>query len=86
MEQNRLSITLDRELGDILRDIQGGLIRGRKADVSFTTTVNVVLLAGVLASDKLDKDDWETIRDFLDKKGLNLDAEGLTDNFINQLK
>lgn len=86
VKQNRLSITLDQVLEDKLRDIQGGLIQGRKADVSFTTTVNVVLLAGILASDKLDEKDWEMIRDFLDKEALNLDAEGLTDSFVNQLK
>jgi hypothetical protein len=83
---SRLSITLDDKLEDELRDIQGGLIRGRKADVSFTTTVNTVLVAGILASDKLDDQDWAVIRDFLDKEELNLNKEGLTDNFINRLK
>lgn len=83
---NRLSITLHDQLEEELRDIQGGLIRGRKADVSFTTTVNAVLVAGILASDKLDDEDWTIIRDFLDKEDLNLNKEGLTDNFINRLK
>ncbi|MBI5378445.1 MAG: hypothetical protein HZA82_07470 [Thaumarchaeota archaeon] len=83
---NRLSITLNDTLEEKLRDIQGGLIRGRKADVSFTTTVNSVLLAGILASDKLDEEDWAMIRGFLDEEELNLNKEGLTDNFINRLK
>lgn len=86
MYMNRLSITLNDRLEDELRNIQGGLIRGRKADVSFTTTVNAVLLAGVLASDKLDDEDWAMIRNFLDKEELNLNKEGPTDNFINRLK
>lgn len=83
---NRLSITLNDILDEKLRDIQGGLIRGRKADVSFTTTVNVVLLGGILGSDKLDDEDWAMIRGFLDEEELNLNKEGLTDNFINRLK
>ncbi len=83
---NRLSITLNETLEEKLREIQGGLIKGRKADVSFTTTVNTVLLGGILGSDKLDEEDWTMIRDFLDKEELNLNKEGLTDNFINRLK
>ncbi|MBI3639700.1 MAG: hypothetical protein HY223_05225 [Thaumarchaeota archaeon] len=83
---NRLSITLNDTLDEKLRDIQGGLIKGRKADVSFTATVNTVLLAGILASDKLDEKDWAMIRGFLDEEELNLNKEGLTDNFINRLK
>ncbi|AIF84151.1 hypothetical protein NTE_02096 [Candidatus Nitrososphaera evergladensis SR1] len=83
---NRLSITLNDFLEEKLRGIQGDLIKGRKQDISFTTVVNMVLLGGILGSRYLKKDDWQAIKDFLDDQQINLDAEGLTDNYVNMTK
>lgn len=83
---NRITVTLNDWIEEQLRGIQGGLISGRKHDVSFTTTINAVLLAGIAASGDFSEELWQTIRDFLDNEQINLDKEGLTDNFLNQLK
>jgi hypothetical protein len=83
---NRLSITLNDFLDDQLRDIQGALIKKLKRDISFTTVVNLVLVGGLLGSKHFDKKDWRIINDFLAEEQINIDAEGLTDNYVNSMK
>ena len=83
---NRITVTLANEIEEALRRIQGGLIQGRKHDVSFTTTINIVLLAGIIATDEFSNETWKMIRDFLNDQRINLDLEGQTDNYINELK
>ena len=82
----RITVTLDTVIEQELRKIQGGLIAGRNQDVSFTTTVNVVLLAAMLGADEFSKDTWAKVRKFLDDEQIELDMEGSTDNFLKQLK
>ena len=82
----RITVTLDTVIEQELRKIQGGLIAGRNQDVSFTTTVNVVLLAAMLGVDEFSEDTWVKVRKFLDDEQIELDMEGSTDNFLNQLK
>ncbi len=48
-----------------LRKLQGSLIRDLLIDVSYATVVNVVLMGGLLAADKLSEDDWRNLRAFL---------------------
>jgi hypothetical protein len=48
-----------------LRKLQGSLIRDLLIDVSYATVVNVVLMGGLLAADKLDEEDWRLLRAFL---------------------
>jgi len=83
---NRLSITLNDFLDDQLREIQGSLIKKLKRDISFTTVVNLVLLGGLLGAQHFDKKDWQTINEFLDEEQINIDKEGLTDNYVNSMK
>ncbi|GEM_PF-2567471 len=83
---NRMSITLNDFLEDQLRDIQGRLIKELKQDMSFTTVVNLVLLGGILGSKYLKDKDWQVINAFLEDQRINIDAEGLTDNYVNSMK
>lgn len=83
---NRITVTLNEVIEQQLRNIQGGLISGRKQDVSFTTTINTVLLAGILGSSEFSDKTWEQLRNFLDDEKVNLEREGLTDNYLNELK
>jgi hypothetical protein len=48
-------------------------------DMSFTTAVNVVLLGGLIATDRFTDEDWELIHDFLVESGRDLELESLTD-------
>ncbi len=52
---------IDREL----RKLQGNLIHDLLIDVSYSTVVNALLMSGLLAADKLDKDQWRLLRDFI---------------------
>jgi hypothetical protein len=48
-------------------------------DMSFTTAVNIVLLGGMIATDRFTDEDWEGIRDFLFHLGPGLELDSLTD-------
>ena len=56
----RLHDVLDTEL----RKLQGTLIRTFLVDVSYNTVVNMVILAGLVAADKLDKNDWRMVKQY----------------------
>lgn len=83
---HRMSITLNDFLEEQLRDIQGALIKKLKRDISFTAVVNLVLVGGILGAKHFNEEDWETINDFLATEQVNIDAEGLTDNYVNSMK
>ena len=83
---NRITVTLNEVIEQQLRNIQGGLISGRKQDVSFTTTINTVLLAGILGSSEFSDKTWALLKEFLDNEKVKLEPEGLTDNYLNELK
>ncbi|MCV0392004.1 MAG: hypothetical protein K5790_01780 [Nitrosopumilus sp.] len=83
---NRITVTLNKEIEQQLRKIQGGLIAGRGEDVNFTTVINTVLLSGIIATDEFSEETWSSIRNFLDNEKETLDFEGLTDHFLNKLK
>jgi hypothetical protein len=57
----RIPDFLDTEL----RKLQGSLIRDLLMDVSYATVVNLLLMSGLLAADKLDEGDWRLLRAFL---------------------
>lgn len=82
----RITITIDDEISTTLRKIQARLIEKFDKDISFTTIVNTVLFAGTAGSDYFDNDMWESISNYLHSEQLQLDKEGLTDNYDNQLK
>lgn len=57
----RIPDFIDREL----RKLQGSLIRALLIDVSYATVVNLVLMGGLLAANKLGEEDWRMLRAFL---------------------
>ncbi len=56
----RINPMIDAEL----RKLQGALIGSLLTDISYNTVINMVLVAGLLAADKLDQDDWLTVRNY----------------------
>jgi len=83
---SRITVTLEYDVEQALRMIQGGLISGRGHDVTYTTTINTVLVAGMIGVKDFSPKTWAAIREFLDKKHLSLNWQGMTDNYINELK
>ncbi len=53
-----------------LRKLQGSLIRDLLIDVSYSTVVNLLLMGGLLAAEKLSEEDWRHLRAFLVHEGL----------------
>ncbi len=82
----RVTITLNDELAKSLRGIQGKLIQKFEKDISFTTIVNTVLVGGTIGANDFSPETWKDVSNFLHSEQLQLDKEGLTDNYDNQLK
>ena len=59
----RKTITLDSNLYNTIQKIRAGLI-SNGLDMSFTTTVNVVLISGIVGSEKFDDEIWKEIAQF----------------------
>ena len=82
---NRITISLVQELEEQLRKIQGGLIQGKKEDVSFTTTINLVLLSGILSTNNLSDDTLISIKKFMNGDIIQFDLENQIEEYINEL-
>lgn len=59
---NRLTLVIDDVMEDKLRELQGNLITSERKNFSLSKIVNMVLVAGLMASDKLSSSEWTTIR------------------------
>jgi len=81
----RMTVTLDDFLQKELRKIQGRLIQGTGEDWSFTTIVNMVILGGLIGSERLKKKDWEIIRGFILEEKLSLDLEAGVDTLASHV-
>ena len=69
----RLTIVIDEEIESKLREIQGQLISADRASFSLSRTVNMVVLAGLMAADKLTAREWNIIKSTLGGKKMNLE-------------
>lgn len=56
----RIHDAIDAEL----RKLQGSLIASFLVDVSYNTVVNMVLLSGLLAAEKLEEEDWAAVKQY----------------------
>ncbi len=79
----RKTITLDDVLYETIQKIRAGLI-SNGIDMSFTTTVNVVLTCGILGSEKFDEEIWKEIADFFSGNPEE-DIESIIDNYTEFL-
>lgn len=59
---SRLTIVIDGDMQEKLRELQGNLITSERKNFSLSKIVNMVLVAGLMASDKLDSTEWTMIR------------------------
>jgi len=85
----RITITIDENLYKALRKIQGGFISSTGEDWSFTTIVNLIILAGIIAPEYLDEElkeeFWETLRDFIKDKKIELELSGIEDKIVEKI-
>jgi len=76
----RRTVTIDDTLYRELQKIRAKFLEdGSAGEVSLTTAVNMVLLGGLIATDRFTEEDWAVIRDFLSERGPSLDLDSLTD-------
>jgi len=79
----RVTITLNDFLQKELRKIQGQLIQDTGEDWSFTTIANMVILGGLIGSERLQKKDWDIIQGFLLEEKSSLDVEAGVDSLAS---
>lgn len=79
----RVTITLNDFLQKELRKIQGKLIQDTGEDWSFTAIVNMVILGGLIGSERLKKKDWDVIQGFISEEKLSLDVEAGIDSLAS---
>ena len=71
-QKERRTITIDKELEAKLRDLQGQLIMSGNKNWSLSAILNGVVLAGIIGSPKLGKNDWKIIKSLLSKNNVSL--------------
>ena len=74
---NRRTIMIDNEIETKVRDIQAQLILNSNKNWSFSTVSNFLMIAGIVCSEKLAKDDWTLVKDFLDGKNVSLKKKNI---------
>jgi hypothetical protein len=82
-QKERRTITIDKELEAKLRDLQGQLIMAGNKNWSLSAILNGVVLAGIIGSPKLGKEDWKMIKSFLKKNSINLKRYPIKDYIEN---
>jgi hypothetical protein len=72
----RITITINDTIWSGMQKIRGALIADEEnfiEDMSITTAINMLILAGIIGADVFRKEHWETIADFLRSEGKRLD-------------
>lgn len=72
LQKERLTITIDKNVKAKLRDLQGDLIKAGNKNWSLSAIFEGVILAGVIGSPKLGKEDWKIIKSLLTKNNMSL--------------
>jgi hypothetical protein len=80
----RLTIVIDSEIESKLREIHGQLIATDSKNYSFSKVVNIMLLAGIMSAERLDQQQWHTIKTSLEHKKIRLD-EVMSREYIAKL-
>ncbi len=82
----RKTVTIHDKIYDSIQKIRAKLIEARVVDdLSFTSAINMVLLAGIIATKYFDDNAWKTIADFLNKEKEKLDHEALFDQLYEKM-
>lgn len=83
LKMKRKTISMDDEIYEALQRIRAAMISAGQ-DMSFTGTVEVILLSGILGADKLDNKRWQEIGEFMRKDSFE-NIESLMDQHVEQV-
>ena len=81
----RRTITVEDFIHQVIQSIRGRIIEDTHKDFSYTTTVNMILLAGLIGASKFDDKDWGVIRSFLEDKRTGLEFAAIEDKIAAEL-
>ena len=82
--KRKRSITINTVLEEKLRDIQSQLIGSTKSNWSLSMIVNVLIISGLLALDKLSKEDLHKIKYFIESDKITFNHKPVRD-FVEQI-
>ena len=82
--KRKRSITINTVLEEKLRDMQSQLIGNTKSNWSLSMIVNVLIISGLLALDKLSKEDLHKIKYFIESDKITFNHKTVKD-FVEQI-
>lgn len=80
----RITITINDTIWNRVQGIRGALISDEKnfiEDMSITTTINMLILAGIIGAELFKKRHWGIMIDFLETEGKELNMSSYGDKF-----
>lgn len=84
--KKKRSITINTILEEKLREIQSQLISNTKTSWSLSGTINVLIMTGLLALDKLNREDFYKIKYFIESGKVTLDNKAIRDYVTRVIK
>lgn len=80
----RVTISLEREIQEKIRMLHSLMSTYGDEDWSISKVINMLLLGGIIASEKLSMQEWDVIKKFASGKPLSLD-EIRVENYVRNL-
>src|SRR5947208_11561120 len=85
-QKRKRSITINTVLEEKLREIQSQLIGSTKTSWSLSMIVNVLITSGLLALDKLSREDFRIIKHFIESNKVTFDNKAIRDCVVQIIK
>ena len=85
-QKRKRSITINTVLEEKLREIQSQLIGSTKTSWSLSMIVNVLITSGLLALDKLSREDFHIIKHFIESDKVTFDNKAIRDYVVQIIK
>ncbi|TLX69566.1 MAG: hypothetical protein E6L05_05530 [Thaumarchaeota archaeon] len=84
--KKKRSITINVALEEKLREIQSQLISNTKTSWSLSGTLNVIIMTGLLALDKLNREDFYKIKYFIESGKVTIDNKAIREYIAHIIK
>jgi len=84
--KKKRSITINTVLEEKLREIQSQLISNTKTSWSLSGTINVLIITGLIALDRLSREDFYKIKYFIENGKVTLDNKTIRDYVARIIK
>lgn len=79
----RHTIVIDSEIESVIKELQAHIIETRGKSCSLSFTVNLLLLGGIIASEKLTHNDWSVLRSYQKHRKIHINQIPLENWFTN---